>query len=251
MKLTILGSGTCAVTNERSCSSYLLQVDGKTLLLDIGFGSLRRMVQAHFAYQDIDVILCTHFHLDHVGDLSPFLMATRFTPGFERKKPLTIIGPKKLESFLHGCRDLFGDWLLPTSEYPLTLIELDSGQFKVGDCVIRSLPMNHIEYSNGYRIELNGRTLTYSGDTGPCDEIVQLCRNADIALIECSFPDDNPFEFHLTPRQVGEIAEQAQVKKCILTHFYPIMDSAQAKIACATRFSGDIDIAEDLATYII
>ena len=251
MNLSILGSGTCAVTNDRSCSSYFIRAGNSNLLLDIGFGTMRRMAQAGIDYRDIDVILCTHFHLDHIGDLAPFLMATRFTPGFERRKPLTIIGPKKLKTFLQRCRELYGDWLLPTTEYQLNIIELDSEQIQLENCLMSALPMNHTKYTNGYRIEYNGRKLAYSGDTGPCDEIVQLCRDADMALIECSFPDENPFEFHLTPQQAGEIAEKAAVKRCVLTHFYPLMDNINVKAACATRFSGEIFVAKDFDSYTV
>ena len=251
MKLTILGSGTCAVTQERSCSSYFLQAGDLNIMMDIGYGSMRRMVEAGIDYRDIDAVICTHHHLDHIGDLSPFLMSTRFTPGFARHKPLTLIGPKGFQSFLFGCRDLFGDWLLPTDEYPLEIIELASEQMQLGDCLISAASMYHTEHTNGYRIERDGRVLVYSGDTGPCDEIEQLCHNADVALLECSFPDDDPFEFHLTPQQVGTIAEKAGVKNVVLTHFYPMMHGDDAQKACASVYSGTIDIAKDLKTFTV
>lgn len=251
MNLTILGSGTCAVTRQRSCSSYYLQAGATKFLLDMGFGALRRMTEAGIDYREIDVILCTHYHLDHIGDLSSFLMATRYTPGFERKKPLTLIGPQGFQSFLFGCRDLFGDWLLPTDEYELNIIELEAEQYRLDNCVIQALPMRHTKQSNGYRFECENKSFVYSGDTGPCDEIVQLADNADVALIECSFPDDQPFEFHLTPQQAGEIAEKAGVKKLVLTHFYPMMDSIDVKSACAQVYNGDIQIAQDLQTFEI
>lgn len=251
MKLTILGSGTCAVTKERSCSSYFLKIDNLNVLLDIGFGSMRRMADAGIDYRDIDVILCTHFHLDHIGDLPPFLMATRFTPGFQREKPLTLIGPTGFEAFLHGCRDLFGEWLLPTDDYPLKIVELDAEQYQLGACLIEAQSMNHSRPTNGYRIEQNGRVCVYSGDTGPSEQLIELARQADVALFECSFPDDQPFEFHLTPKQAGEIAQRAGVKQLVLTHFYPMMDQINVIAAAERAYNGTIFIAHDFNVFEI
>lgn len=244
MKVTILGSGTCAVTKARSCSSYFIKIGELNVLLDIGFGSMRRMTDADIDYREIDAILCTHFHLDHIGDLAPFLMATRYTPGFSRHKPLTLIGPEGIESFLLASQELFGDWLLPT-QYPLNIIELDAEHYQLDDCLIQALPMYHSQPTNGYRIEQNDAVCVYSGDTGPCNQLVHLAKNADVALFECSFPDDQPYEFHLTPGQAGEMAQRAGVKKLLLTHFYPMMDHIDVITTAARYFDGEIKMLHD------
>jgi len=251
MRLTVLGSGTCAVTLRRSCSSYYVNADGMHILFDMGFGALRRMAEAGIDYRDIDVVMASHFHLDHISDLPPFLMALRFTPGYKRRKPLTLIGPKNFTTFLHGCRDLFGDWLLPTDEYELNIHELEEEQLELSNCLITARSTLHTENSNGYRFECNGRTLMYSGDSGPCDALVELATDADLALIECSFPDEEPFEKHLTPVQAAIIAEKARAKHVLLTHFYPMMENINIQAACKSRYSGRISIAEDLAGYEI
>lgn len=246
MRLTILGSGTCAVTKERSCSSYFLQIGELNVLMDLGFGAMRRMAEAGIDYRTIDAIVCTHFHLDHIGDVSPFLMATRYTPGFQRQKPLTLIGPHGFESFLLASRDLYGDWLLPTDHYPLKIVELETEQYQLGECLIEAKSMFHSRPTNGYSVEYHNKICAYSGDTGPCDELVSLAQNADVAIFECSFPDDQPFEFHLTPTQAGDLAKRAGVKKLLLTHLYPMMDKIDVVAAAARCFDGEIDIAHDL-----
>lgn len=249
MKITVLGSGTCAVTQRRSCASYFVQVANLAILVDIGFGALRRMAEAGIDYRHIDAVFCTHHHLDHVGDLAPFLMATRFTPDFKRQKRLTLIGPKNFRAFLYSCRDLFGDWLLPNGEYPLEIIELESEQFELDDCLIKALTMSHTPNTNGYRIEYKNRVLVFSGDTGPCSEIELLAKNADLAFFECSFPDSEQVDYHLTPGQAGAIAQKAGVEKVVLSHFYPMMDNLDVKSACANSFDGHIDVAEDFTVY--
>ena len=249
MKLTVLGSGTCAVSKRRSCSSYYLHTQNSNILLDIGFGSLRRLTEADIDYRDIDVVIVSHFHLDHVADLSPLLMALRYTPGYKREKPLTIIGPPTLEKFLHGCRDLFGDWLLPEDEYPLHIIEIDSEQVEINNCLITAKAAFHIENSNAYRIEHGGASLMYSGDSGPCESLTELAADVDLALIECSFPDDAPFEKHLTPIRAADIAAKAGAKKLLLTHFYPPVEKVDVLSISKKTFKGPISIAEDLAIY--
>lgn len=248
MRLTILGSGVCAVTRERSCSCYYLEAGGLRILLDIGFGSMRRMAEAGIFYNDIDAVVCSHLHLDHVGDLAPLIMALRYTPGLKREKPLMLIGPKNFPDFLTGCRDLYGDWLLDESEFPLIIHGLDAERIVLGACIIHAAPVKHTPHSNGYRIECDGRVLAYSGDTGFCDELVTLCRDADLALIECSNPEGQPFEYHLTPSEAALAARLADVKHLVLTHFYPPEDVQKREAAAAAVFHGRISTAEDFKT---
>lgn len=244
MKLTILGSGTCAVTRERACSCYCLEAGGLRMLLDIGFGSLRRLAEAKIFYNDIDVVICSHLHLDHVGDLAPLMMALHYTPGLHRKQPLTLIGPRNFTDFLQKSRALYGDWLLD-EEFPINIHTLDSEQITLGACSIRAESMKHTPFSNGYRIEADGRVLAYSGDTGYCDQLIALLRQADIALVECSNPDDQRFEYHLTPSEAGRAAQQADVKHLVLTHFYPPDNVEERARAAAQLFGGRITIAQD------
>lgn len=249
MKLTILGSGACAVTKRRSCSSYYIRTTNSHIVLDMGFGSLRRMVEAGINYRDIDMVVVSHFHLDHVADLSPLLMALRYTPGFRRTKPLTLIGPAHFKQFLQDCSALFGEWLTEERDYALRIFELDSEQVELDDCLITARANFHSQPSNAYRIESNGVSLMYSGDSGPCDSLIELAADADLALIECSFPDEAPFEKHLTPQQAADIAKKSRAKKLLLTHFYPHMDDIDAAAICKKIFNGPVSIAEDLACY--
>ncbi len=251
MKLTILGSGTCAVTQRRSCSSYCVQTDEVSFLLDCGFGTLRRLTEAGIDYRHLDAVFCSHHHLDHFGDLPPLLMALRWTPGFERKKPLTLVGPPGFRKLLYHSRDAYGEWLLPENLYEIRIRELDKEAISLGDCRITAHPVLHSGYSNGYRVEHNQHVLAYSGDTGPSELVPQVLDNANIAVVESAFPDDQPFDFHLTPKQAAEYAERANVDTLVLTHFYPMMDEIDVVAAAREHFRGKIVRAEDLMVFQI
>jgi ribonuclease BN (tRNA processing enzyme) len=109
--------------------------------------------------------------------------------------------------------------------------------------VIRSGPVNHIFGSLAYRLEADGRTLVYSGDTDVSDSLVDLARGADLLVLECS----NPFKVpgHLTPAEAGRLAARAGVGRLLLTHFYPPCDDVDVAALAARGFNGEILLAED------
>jgi ribonuclease BN (tRNA processing enzyme) len=105
--------------------------------------------------------------------------------------------------------------------------------------------MTHIGvYSLGYRIEVNGHTLAYTGDTGPCDEAIELARGADLFLCEATYQDpmDHTF-FHLSAEQAAGIAAQAEVRRLVLTHLTPALDPGVSLEQAAGVFDGPIDVA--------
>jgi len=249
MKLTALGTGTCAATLRRSCSAYLIEAGGDRVLLDAGCGTIRRMMEVEADYREIDVIACSHTHPDHVADLAPLLMALRYTPGYRRTRPLVLAGPRGFSAFYRALGAAYGETTISADGYDLRIVELHEERLVLGGWSLSARTMAHSRQTNGYRIEHEGRVLAYSGDSGPCDALVELCAGADLALIECSFPDESPVEGHLTPSQAGRIAARAGCKKLLLTHFYPPMEAVDPLPLCRRYFDGEIEIAGDLSTY--
>ena len=114
---------------------------------------------------------------------------------------------------------------------------------------IHSAPVNHTPQSLGFRIEDNsGKSITYSGDTGYCEGIVELARDADLLILECSFPDEEAIAGHLTPSEAGDIATRAGAKKLLLTHFYPKILTTDIEAQCRKTYQGDLVLATDLMT---
>jgi len=244
MDLHVLGSGTCIPTVDRGPSGLALSLGSRLILFDGGGGSLRQMPKVGLDYRRIDFCCLTHFHPDHVSDLVPFLFALNYTVDFTRSLPLHILGPQGLENFYARMQGIFGHWI-EAKTYPLSLHEGKESLFDFADFSIQTLPMAHSEACIGFRVNGEGRSVVYSGDTEYCGNIVTLGRNADLLILECSFPEERKKAGHLTPPLAGRIAREAGAKKLLLTHFYPVFQGHNIRGECSREFPGEILLAVD------
>ncbi len=90
--------------------------------------------------------------------------------------------------------------------------------------------------------------LIYPGDTYYCNDIIDVARDVDVLLLECSYPKHIKVDGHLNPSLAGRIASESNCKKLVLAHFYPICDDYDILGQCKDEFSGEIVLAEDLMT---
>lgn len=247
--VTILGSGTIVPSLRRGPCSILLEAAGQALLFDIGPGTMRRLLEAGKTIGEIDLLLISHIHPDHSGELASLLFAAKYPEAYRRRKPLTLIGARGLQGLYDALRVAYGDWLvLPEPLFSLReLADRTPDAFVSGDLLIRSRPVAHIAGSIGYRVETpGGSSVAYSGDTDLCEGLVELARGADLFLCECSLPDEMKVEGHLTPSEAGQAASRAGAKRLVLTHFYPECDGADIAAQCRKTWKGPLTLAEDL-----
>jgi ribonuclease BN (tRNA processing enzyme) len=107
--------------------------------------------------------------------------------------------------------------------------------------------MAHIPESVGYRIGFkNGKSIAISGDTDYCQNIVDLAFQVDLLVSECSFPDGQKVEGHLTPSLAGRIGSESRCKKLLLTHLYPVCDEFDIVSQCRRTHSEEVILGEDL-----
>lgn len=248
-EFVILGSGTGVPTADRGAASYLHIHHSKATMLDCGPGASRRLPQAGIELRDIERLLITHFHTDHICDLSAILFGSHIK-GYTRNRPLEIIGPLGLKEHYRKVVELFGKWVVPT-EFELLLTEV--GVTKAETTIVErdglkivSQPVAHNFPSVAYRLETDGGVVVYSGDTDYCKAIVELCKDADLALLECSTADEDKIAGHLSPEWAGRIAKEACVKHLVLSHFYPESFAKDLVSECRRYYEGQITIAEDL-----
>lgn len=241
----IMGSGTGVPTLKRGSPGHLLVSENSKVLVDSGSGTLRRMLEAGITYRDADLFLYTHVHPDHVSDLVPILFACKYSDPPREKDLLCIGGPGFLH-YVDQLRGIYGRWIEPES-YHFSVEEISETPVFFQDLQILSKPMAHMSESVGYRIELkDGKSVAISGDTDYCDGIVEIASEADLFVLECSFPDGRKVAGHLTPSLAGRIGTESRCKTLLLTHLYPICDQVDILKQCRKAYQGELILGEDL-----
>ena len=246
MRVVILGSGTLVPTGVRGPAGYAVVAGEQVVLLDGGSGTLRRLHEAGLDYRAIEQLFYTHVHPDHTGDLVPFLFAQRYRPPPPRTQDLALHGPRGFTAFLTHLKAIYGRWI-EGPEYALRVRELWDSATEVGELTIAAIPMRHSVAAVGYRItSADGTTCAYTGDTDVTPRVVELARNAELLIADCSMPDEAKMDGHLTPGLVGELAAAAGVGMVCLSHFYPPCEAVDVVAQCQRTFPGPVIRAADL-----
>ncbi len=248
MKLTVLGSGTSVPRPDRGSPGYVVEAEGRVIMLDLGPGSLRQLTAAGYAHDRVDAVSFSHFHPDHCADLVHFLFAAKYGPGYARARPVRMIGPTGLKNLHRALVQAFGQWMEPepgTVEW----IEIPADQpqsIEILDGILRPGPVEHTPGALAWRVEATGRSLVYSGDTDWSIELISLSRGADLLVIEAACPEGRKVEGHLMPSEAARIAAQAGVGRLLLTHFYPECDPVEAVTHARKHYDGPVEAAIDL-----
>ncbi len=223
----------------------VVKVDGKNLLFDSGSGTLRGLLWAGMTYQDIDHIFYSHLHPDHTLDLVSILFASK-NPSDPRCKDLPITGPRGIRSFYNGLLSSYGD-SIQVASCKVLVEEVWDSRIEYEGLRLITKPLAHSDSSIGYRVESKAhKSLAYSGDTDYCQNVVELARDVDLLVLECSFPNEERVEGHLTPSLARRIAKESNARKLLLTHLYPICDEYDILAECKGGYEGDVILAQDL-----
>ncbi len=256
MELIIVGSGTCVPRLRRAGPGNLIRIESPwskrrpfNILVDSASGTLRQLLKVGVRYHELDLILYTHFHPDHICELASYIFATRYAPGFRRKRPCTIMGSVGLGKVLGGLMEAFGQWVDPepdkvvVEEIPREM--QTSIQFP--PVTISTLPLGHTSGSLAYKITgPAGENIVISGDTDYEESLGTFSKGADLLLLECARPEDGKVPGHLTPSEAGRIAKIAAPRLLVLTHFYPDCDKSDLLTPLKQEYDGMVILAEDL-----
>ncbi|WP_086819399.1 MBL fold metallo-hydrolase [Allokutzneria sp. NRRL B-24872] len=236
MRLTVLGGCGAWPAAGQACSGYLVEHEGFRLLVDPGYAVLPRLLELVEASQ-VDAVLVSHGHPDHCADLNPLLRARLFTgaaplplyalPGSVDHVLALDAGPRMAKSFV-------------TKDFSA------GDSFDVGPFQVDTVLLPHWVPNAGMRLTAGGRTLAYTGDTGPTDALVELAGGADAFLAEASYVESVPAEsaaYLSSARQAAGYAALGGARRLLLTHLWPGVEGGDAVAAARGVFSGEVRVA--------
>ncbi len=245
MLLHVLGSGSCELRRQRSSPAYLVEAGDTALVMDLGQGALRRLLQAGRDPAHLAGVILSHHHLDHLADLLPLLFALNYDPHLNQGAHITLLAHPGLERVLQGLGRVFGSWIQPGPRH-WRVRWLEPGQESgLGSIRLLTARAHHMETSLAWRLESGGASLVYLGDSAPGPGLVELARGAGLLLAHCAAPDHTPKPGHITPAQAGELAAAAGVGMLLLSHLYREVEPRAAVASAGRSFSGPILAARD------
>ncbi len=240
MRLTVVGMAGSFPGPDSPASCYLVEHDGHRLVLDLGNGAIGALQRYADPYA-IDAVVLSHLHADHCLDLTAYYVMRKYRP--QGPAPvIPVLGPTGTADRMAAAYDL-------PEEPGMT------GEFafhdhvavtEVGPFRITTAPANHPVEAYAIRVEAGGRSLVFSGDTGPTDALVELSRGADLALFEASFLsryENLPPNLHLTATQAADHATRAGVDRLVLTHLVPWTPQDETREEAAAVFAGHLALA--------
>jgi len=251
MKITILGTGTFFVSSKRSGPSYLLEADGKKILIDCGPGTLLRLSELSIKLEDLDYIFISHFHADHTSDLFPLQMTFRiydfYSEGKEYKTPV-IFGPEGIEDFTRKLSAVYE--LAAFDDYSKIKYQRYQELHQLGNLTVKTFKVSHTAFgltakAYALRFEFDDKVFAFSGDSIKCKGLEDVCKNADLFICDTSYSKGNGNLAHLDSFEVGEIAQGSNVKKLVLSHFYPGIESVNLEAQVKESYSGEIIRGQD------
>lgn len=237
MKLTIVGFwGGYPKANEAS-TGYLLEHKGFQLLIDCGSGVLSKL-QNFIEPEKLDAVIISHYHADHIADIG-VLQHARLIQGFLGKNM------NRLPIYGHQLDD--AEFAKLTYKNITEGIAYDPQKtLSVGPFTIQFLRTDHPAPCFAMRMEADGKSMVYTGDTSFKDEFISFAKDTDLLLAECNFysGQDGKNAGHMNSTDVGKLAQSANVKQVILTHLPHYGELSNLSKEAAGLYSGPISLAE-------
>jgi ribonuclease Z len=268
-KLHVILCGTAAALPDPNragpCTAIL--ANGEFWLIDAGPGSWRVLDGMNLPIGQLNGILVTHLHSDHIGEIGE-ANTQSWIAG--RKQPLELYGPHGLNEVAAGFRQVYAhdtqyriahhnpEYLPPAGSEDLAHeIETPEGLntvpvFERNGLRVSAFRVDHapVDIAFGYRIEYRGRVVVISGDTRKSPAVIHNAQNADLLIHEALAATmttrastrarelgmtrlaklvNDVKGYHTTPVEAAESAAEAHAKKLVLTHIFPPLPNRVAK----------------------
>ncbi len=248
-RLVVLGSCGAWPEAGRACSGYLLEHDGYRVVLDLGYGTLPRLlaILGSSVADGLDAVIVTHEHPDHMVDLHGLFRARWF--GRRDAPPIPVYAPSGVLNRVAALEDDDASVVRRVFDW----LPLPADPYQVGPFQLRSVDLPHFVPNAGIRLSSPGLTLAYTGDTGPDPALAELGRDADLYVVEASDrdqqhttpPSPEGARMHMNGRDAGHAAMAATARRLMLTHFWPENDRELTRASATAVFEGEVILAEE------
>jgi ribonuclease BN (tRNA processing enzyme) len=247
LRLRVVGSSPAMPRAGGACSSYLIQTGSAAVLVDIGSGAVGKL-QLAIDYARLDAIVVSHMHPDHFFDLVPLRYGLKYGRPVPPEKIPLWLPPGGIE-VLYSLRKV-----VPLAPEPhffdqvFSVREYDPEQaVSVADCRLSFRRTRHYIEAFAIRADCNGRSITYSADTAPCEAVVEHARLSSLFLCEAALGLDTEEgeRGHCAAFEAGEMASRAKVERLVLTHYSAAYAPEALVEAAKERFAGPVDVATD------
>ncbi|MDC3425601.1 MBL fold metallo-hydrolase [Aquibacillus sp. 3ASR75-11] len=235
MKLTVIGYWGAYPEAEAATSSYLLEKDGFSCLIDCGSGALSRL-QLYKNVMDLDAVILSHYHNDHVADVGvlQYLLLVQNTL-HQTERILPIYGHRDDEQQFQSLSHQFTKGI---SYDPSNPLELGPFQFSF-------LKTIHPVPCYGMRITDGDQTIVYTADTSYQEEWIPFSQDTDLLITDCNFYEsqDGTKAGHMNSREGATIAAKANVQQLLLSHLPHFGEHKQLINEAKAFYSGSVQLA--------
>jgi ribonuclease BN (tRNA processing enzyme) len=249
-RLVVLGSCGAWPEPGRACSGFVLEHGGARIVLDLGNGTLPRLLTllGSSAADGIDAVIVTHAHPDHMVDLHGLLRA-RWYGRLRSAPPIPLYAPEPVLARLISLEDDGADVVRGAFDWH----PLPAAPQQIGSLQLESMLLPHYLPNAGVRVSAPGLAVAYTGDTGVDPGLAELGRGADLYIVDATdrwqrqaAPDEPQGPaLNLTASEAGEAAAAAGARRLLLTHFWPDNDRRASRAAAEAVFGGEVLIAEE------
>lgn len=235
--LTLLGTGTCILEEERAASSVLVELPGLRLVFDLGRGVAARIATRGLRQDDLRHVVFSHFHPDHVTDLLPYLQGGSWSPVDPRTADLHLWGPPGLEVQMMRLLSLFEpDWLVRRERFAVHLHEVAGQRFE-----IEGHPFEWIDLppagNHGLGFTFEGCRVVLTGDAASLDELAEALSGCRLAIFDSG---------HLRDDEIVELAVRSGAGTLVASHLYRELDAATLSAEARARgWLGSLVVGRD------